>query len=57
MHIVRIICNSPTLDGELLPKWMYTVPMRLLENNKDNIAVRYKNQAYWFEKKYIERYI
>lgn len=57
MTVVRVEKNSPTLDGEILPLSFYAGFYLVFEDNKDNFAVRYNGTAYWFDKKYIERYI
>lgn len=57
MKYVMMELNAPTLDGDILPLYMYTIPMRVLENNRDCIGVVYKRKSYWFDKKYISRSI
>ena len=61
MQIVKIKTNSPTMDGKLMPKWLYNNPLRVLEDNDDFIMVLYVHddnmESYEFEKEYIERSI
>ena len=57
MIYTMIKFNSPTLDGNTLPLFMYTIPLRVLEDNYDCVAVMLNNKAYWFDKQYIDRYI
>ena len=57
MTVVRIEKNSPTLEGEILPLSFYASFYLVLEDNKNNVAVRYNGHAYWFDKRYIERFI
>lgn len=43
-----------------MPLYLYTEPLRVLEDNEDNICVIYKDNefySYWFNKKYIDRYL
>jgi hypothetical protein len=57
MIYAMIKLNSPTLDGNTLPLFMYTMPLRVLEDNYDCIGVILNKTSYWFDKKYIDRYI
>lgn len=57
MIVARIIKNSPTLDNIILPLSFYAEFYLVFEDNNDNISIKYNGQLYWFDKKYIERYI
>ena len=57
MTYVIIKGGSPTMDGTTLPLYMYTIPLRVLEDNDNCIGVLYDNKSYWFSKHYIDRCI
>lgn len=60
MQYVIIKYRAPSIDGEHMPLYLYTEPLRVLEDNEQSICVIYKDNefySYWFNKKYIERYL
>lgn len=60
MQLVLIKYRAPTLDNQFMPLFLYTEPLRVLEENENNVCVTYKDKdyyAFWFNKKYIDRYI
>lgn len=58
INIVQIKRDSPTLDGEILSSWKYTIFYRVLEEHDDFIMIVDNHmKAYEFGKEYIERSI
>lgn len=60
MQFVVIKPFSPTVDNKQMQMYLYTIPLRVIEETEDDILVYHKDDrvhACWFDKKYIDRYL
>lgn len=56
MEYVLIEYKAPTIDNTQMQLWFYSRPLQVIEENEESICVRYENESYWFDKKYIKTY-
>lgn len=60
MLYVMIKPFAQSVDGKQMQVYLYTVPLLVIEETDKDILVYHKDDhvhAYWFNKKYIDRYI
>ena len=49
-----------SVDGQPMQVYLYTIPLRVVEETEKEVLVYHKDDcvhAFWFDKKYIDRFI
>lgn len=60
MQCVIIKYRAPSTDNQYMPLFLYTTPLKVLEEKENTVKVCYHNSEFYiyeFNKKYIERYL
>ena len=55
-----IMPYAHSVDGKQMQIYLYTIPLRVIEETDKEILVYHKDDhvhAYWFKKEYIDRFI
>lgn len=60
MQFVMIKPFALSVDGQPMQVHLYTIPLRVIEETENEILVYHKDDhvhAFWYNKKYIDRFI
>lgn len=60
MQFVMIKPFALSVDDQPMQVHLYTIPLRVIEETENEILVYHKDDhvhAFWFDKKYIDRFI
>lgn len=60
MRVVIIKYRAPTIYNERMPSYLYTEPLKVIEEKENTVIVQHNNSEFYtyeFDKKYIERYL
>lgn len=60
MQFVIIKPFAPNIDNKPMQLYLYTIPLRVIEETENEVLVYHEDDkvhAFWYDKKYIDRFI